>query len=57
MRAKGQSRVFVMNVAGLDAMTEKNAMKLSAVKILGRIYLNIYAVLPVLTKVIDFPKQ
>lgn len=35
----------------------KNAMKLSAVKILGRIYLNIYAVLPVLTKVIDFPKQ
>ena len=46
-----------MNVAGLDAMTEKNARKLSAVKILGRIYLNIYAVLPVLTKVIDFPKQ
>ena len=46
-----------MNVAGLDEKKKKNAMKLSAVKILGRIYLNIYAVLPVLTKVIDFPKQ
>lgn len=56
-RQKDKVEFCVMNVAGLDAMTEKNAMKLSAVKILGRIYLNIYAVLPVLTKVIDFPKQ